>query len=42
VSGTGRPTYAVVIMLNEVHHAQKAKEAIDVFLENLGLHGPHL
>ncbi len=42
VSSIGRPTYAVVILLNEVHHPQQAREAVDTFLENLGLHGPHL
>jgi D-alanyl-D-alanine carboxypeptidase/D-alanyl-D-alanine-endopeptidase (penicillin-binding protein 4) len=41
VSGPGRPTYAVVIILNEVHHLQKAKESVDSFLENLALWGPN-
>jgi D-alanyl-D-alanine carboxypeptidase/D-alanyl-D-alanine-endopeptidase (penicillin-binding protein 4) len=42
VSGAGRPTYAVVIMLNGVHQTLKAKEAIDTLLEDLGLYGPLL
>jgi serine-type D-Ala-D-Ala carboxypeptidase/endopeptidase (penicillin-binding protein 4) len=40
VSSGGRAPYAVVVMLNEVHQVQKAKEALDSFLENLALCAP--
>lgn len=40
VSSGGHTPLAVVAMLNDVHQLQKAKEALDSFLENLALSAP--
>jgi D-alanyl-D-alanine carboxypeptidase/D-alanyl-D-alanine-endopeptidase (penicillin-binding protein 4) len=40
VSSPGRPSYAVVILFNDVHHLGRAREAMDSFLEKLALAGP--
>lgn len=40
VSSPDRPSYGVVILLNGVRDPQKAKEAVDSFLESLALSGP--
>ena len=40
VSAPAQPIYGVVLLLNSVHDLQKAKEAVDSFLENLALSGP--
>jgi len=40
VSAPNRPTYGVVLILNGVHDPPRAKRAVDVFLEKLGMFGP--